>query len=86
MARRRQPIEITNVEVVDHPRTLAGADLAHRRGKLWLAIVTTNHGGRYGCAFTGDKPTEEAVRDLWREDPKSFDRYAARRKRKGDEG
>lgn len=42
---------------------------------LWRAIVTTKRGFCYSCTFAGDKPKEEYIQQIWRDDRKSFDPY-----------
>lgn len=42
---------------------------------LWRAIVTTARGLCYSCTFAGDKPSEEYVQQVWKDDRKAFDPY-----------
>lgn len=54
------------VEVRPHPRLPE----TH-----WQAIVTTARGYCYSCTWAGDRPTDETVRQAWREDRRAFDPY-----------
>lgn len=40
--------------------------------EVWLLIVTTARGYCYSCSWTGDRPTEETVRQMWVENRKAF--------------
>lgn len=42
---------------------------------LWRCIVTTARGYCHYFDFTGDKPSEEYVRQVWQDDRQAFDPY-----------
>ncbi len=62
-----KPSSLT-IAIRQHPSSTLGYP-------CWLAIVTTSRGLCYFCTQAGDKPTEEEIRQAWREDRRAFDAY-----------
>jgi hypothetical protein len=40
---------------------------------VWQVVVTTTKGLSFAASWAGDRPSDEQIRQAWREDRKSFD-------------